>query len=123
MTVKVRLPLFVFWRVSFTGPEILWRLHWSSPLQACNSDNLYAELWLQKRAEIGHPLGVAAPQPAVDPGKLSGPPSLEPAELLVEIGCEELPPADIQAARQQLRSVDCQLNKPSHVFQELSPET
>ena len=69
----------------------------------------FAELWLQKRAEIGHPLGVADPQPAVDPAGPPGSPSLEPAELLVEIGCEELPPADIQAATQQLRSFTHQM--------------
>lgn len=65
-----------------------------------------AELWLQKRAEIEHPLGAAKPLPPAEPGQIAGSPSLEPADLLVEIGCEELPPADIQAATQQLRSVE-----------------
>ena len=58
---------------------------------------------------MGHPLGVAPPQPAAEPGKVAGTASLEAAELLVEIGCEELPPADIQAASQQLRSVTPQM--------------
>lgn len=62
-----------------------------------------AELWLQKRADLEHPLGIAQPKEKAVAGSVELPLFLEPADLLVEIGCEELPPADIQSATQQLR--------------------
>jgi glycyl-tRNA synthetase len=56
-----------------------------------------ARLWVSRREELGHPLGLAAPTP------LAKPPAL-PAErdgartLVFEIGTEELPPAECRAA-------------------------
>ena len=73
--------------------------------RTCSSDvALLAELWLKKRTELGHPLGVAVPQQLVGPGKPAATMNMDSAELLIEIGCEELPPADIRVATQQLRS-------------------
>ena len=60
-------------------------------------------LWLKRREELEFPLGAAsdlqAPRPAQPQGTLSS----EPADLVVEIGCEELPPADATSAIIQLR--------------------
>ncbi len=62
-------------------------------------------MWLEKRAELGHPLGAATPKQPKLPGSAepSGSSDAGPADLLVEIGCEELPPVDIQSATSQLR--------------------
>ena len=71
--------------------------------QAWPSHECRAELWLLKRAETGHPLGVAQLLPLASAGGPELSQSSAAADLLVEIGCEELPPADVQAACQQLR--------------------
>jgi glycyl-tRNA synthetase len=59
-------------------------------------------LWQERRAELGHPLGVHQPPP---PATL--PPALpsvtEPATLLFEIGTEELPAAEVTAAAARVR--------------------
>lgn len=65
-----------------------------------------ARLWAARREELGHPLGVAGPLPeAAGP---AGPPALagsgsRPRTLVVEIGTEEMPPAEARAAREQVR--------------------
>jgi glycyl-tRNA synthetase len=62
-----------------------------------------AELWVERRKELGFPLGVhhdnAPPTPQPD-----GAFPTEAAPLLLEIGTEELPPADVEAAIEQLRT-------------------
>ena len=53
-----------------------------------------SSLWAERRAELGHPLGVAeTPALAVAPTEFAT--VTEPATLLFEIGTEELPPAEV----------------------------
>ncbi|MCK2241527.1 MULTISPECIES: glycine--tRNA ligase [unclassified Crossiella] len=53
-----------------------------------------AQLWAERRAELGHPLGSTEfPPPATLPEVL--PEVTEPATLVFEIGVEELPPAEV----------------------------
>ncbi len=61
-----------------------------------------ADLWIARRAELGHPLGVwMAPEPAEvpEPPKVAG-----SHRLLVEIGVEELPHLDVRDAAASVRS-------------------
>ena len=62
-----------------------------------------AGLWLKRREELGYPLGLPSdldpPRAAHLPGSLSA----EFADVVVEIGCEELPPSDAVSAVAQLR--------------------
>jgi glycyl-tRNA synthetase len=61
-----------------------------------------ATLWAARRAELGHPLG---PSPAPAPAPQGGPVGESVAGALpvvLEIGTEELPPAEAQGARAQL---------------------
>ena len=64
-----------------------------------------AELWLERREELGFPLGQAA-APAAPPRRRGGGAGAAAdaarRDLVVEIGCEELPPAD--ATRQRRSS-------------------
>lgn len=67
-----------------------------------------AELWLERREELGFPLGQAPPLAApAPPPPLAAVRSDEAgaaaADLVVEVGCEELPPDDAEAAVAQLR--------------------
>ena len=59
---------------------------------------------MKRREELGHPLGqveaLQPPQQGTPQGKLA----TGPADLVLEIGCEELPPAEAIAAATQLRS-------------------
>lgn len=58
-----------------------------------------AQLWTERRAELGHPLGVVNPPPAAQlPADL--PEVNAPATLLVEIGLEELPWHQVQRGAQ-----------------------
>ncbi|RZS29618.1 glycyl-tRNA synthetase beta chain [Herbihabitans rhizosphaerae] len=60
-----------------------------------------AQLWVERRAELEHPLGLApSPEPAVA-RQVSGP--SEPATLLFEIGLEELPAGEVPKARARVR--------------------
>uniref|UniRef100_A0A1D1ZWJ6 glycine--tRNA ligase n=1 Tax=Auxenochlorella protothecoides TaxID=3075 RepID=A0A1D1ZWJ6_AUXPR len=74
------------------------------------------ELWSERREEQGHPLGNALldckASTVVDLGQppAHSPPT-GPAPFLLEIGCEELPPADLQHALTQLRQGIPQLLK------------
>jgi glycyl-tRNA synthetase len=65
-----------------------------------------AELWVKRRAELGHPLGVA---PAAGPAEVTsaapGPRPVGRRHLLLEVGTEEMPPAEAQAAVAQLRTL------------------
>jgi glycyl-tRNA synthetase len=60
-----------------------------------------ARLWVAKRDELGHPLGVAGPPP----GPVIAPIAIvatEPRPLVFEIGTEEMPPAEARSARAQV---------------------
>jgi glycyl-tRNA synthetase len=60
-----------------------------------------AKLWVAKRAELGHPLGVAAPPaPAVAAPAKGGDAA---RTLAFEVGTEEMPPAEARVALEQLR--------------------
>ncbi len=68
-----------------------------------------AALWIARRAELGHPLGLA--RPASLPGHVSAPSTTRsgegsadqpPRRLVFEIGTEDLPPAEARAAREQV---------------------
>ncbi|GGJ96789.1 glycine--tRNA ligase [Pilimelia anulata] len=61
-----------------------------------------AKLWVQRRAELGHPLGLAA-APAAGVAAAAPAPADDRARTLVfEVGTEELPPAEARAATDRL---------------------
>ncbi|MGK5519660.1 glycine--tRNA ligase [Micromonospora sp. URMC 107] len=64
-----------------------------------------AELWVERRAELEHPLGVAsaaapAAAPALTPAAGSG-----TRRLVLEVGVEEMPPSEARSAVAQLRTL------------------
>jgi glycyl-tRNA synthetase len=61
-----------------------------------------AQLWRERREELGHPLGVTRPAPPAElPSTL---PTVDaPATLLFEIGTEELPPAEVTRTTERVR--------------------
>ncbi|WP_326555804.1 glycine--tRNA ligase [Micromonospora sp. NBC_01813] len=63
-----------------------------------------AQLWVRRREELGHPLGVVSPSPAGQADRSAAQPAESgPARQLVfEIGTEEMPPAEVRSGRQQL---------------------
>ncbi len=62
-----------------------------------------ARLWIARREELGHPLGVvASPPAAVADLDLPGNPGTRSRQLVVEIGTEEMPPAEARAALEQV---------------------
>jgi glycyl-tRNA synthetase len=61
-----------------------------------------AQLWAQRRAELGHPLGVCDPLPAATvPAELPQVSALSAA--LFEIGTEELPAAEVSRTAEAVR--------------------
>jgi len=73
-------------------------------------------LWAERREELGHPLGVVPPPPApvvprvaapAPPAAGAGTDAAEaaaaPRDFVLEIGSEELPPADVESGIAQLR--------------------
>jgi len=61
-----------------------------------------AQLWMQRRAELGHPLGVVAtPEPAQAAG-LPVEANDGPRRFVLEVGTEEMAPAEAASAREQL---------------------
>jgi glycyl-tRNA synthetase len=62
-----------------------------------------ARLWAQRRAELGHPLGVVQPPPAATAATVFGE-IPAPRTALLEIGTEELPAAEVTRAAQAVRS-------------------
>ncbi|MGH3915247.1 MAG: glycine--tRNA ligase subunit alpha, partial [Pseudonocardiaceae bacterium] len=61
-----------------------------------------AQLWAQRRAELGHPLGVCDPLPPASlPVEL--PQVSAPATALLEIGTEELPAAEVSRTAELVR--------------------
>ncbi|MFE0626920.1 glycine--tRNA ligase [Streptomyces sp. NPDC058864] len=66
-----------------------------------------AELWAARREELGHPLGLGQP-PAVPADPESSPAGAEqdgagPATLALEIGVEEMPPAEVNRTAEAVR--------------------
>jgi glycyl-tRNA synthetase len=62
-----------------------------------------ARLWTRRRAELGHPLGVASPPLKAEPATAFAQVSA-PQTALLEIGTEELPAAEVTRAAQALGS-------------------
>ena len=64
-----------------------------------------AAAYTAQREDLGHPWGCADSQAAYSPPQVPAPPPPpdEPADFLLEIGTEELPPAELDAALSQLR--------------------
>ena len=60
-------------------------------------------LWAERRAELGHPLGIAE-VPALAPVPTSFAEVTAPATLLFEIGTEELPPSEVTRTVEAVRS-------------------
>ncbi|MFI0407064.1 glycine--tRNA ligase subunit beta [Actinomadura sp. 3N508] len=54
-----------------------------------------AALWVERRAELGHPLGDAATRPAPAAAPAAPPELAAPGTLALEIGVEELPPHEV----------------------------
>jgi glycyl-tRNA synthetase len=64
-----------------------------------------AELWAQRREELGHPLGTAtAPLRSAEPATAPAPSLGVAAGLAFEIGVEELPPAEVTRAAEAVRA-------------------
>jgi glycyl-tRNA synthetase len=61
-----------------------------------------ARLWVARRDELGHPLGVVDPLPAADAGAAAPLIDTAPRTLVFEVGTEEMPPKEARAAREQL---------------------
>lgn len=61
---------------------------------------------MERRQELEHPLGVvpAAPQAPPPPAEAGTLPT-GPADFVLEVGCEELPPQDVKTAMGQLRCI------------------
>ncbi|MEU6035037.1 glycine--tRNA ligase [Actinomadura sp. NPDC047616] len=57
-----------------------------------------AELWTERRAELGHPLGDAATRPAAAAEPAALPQITAPGTFALEIGMEELPPREVPRA-------------------------
>jgi glycyl-tRNA synthetase len=61
-----------------------------------------SQLWMARREELGHPLGVVPPTPAATaPAQTEA--SAGSRQLVFEIGTEEMPPAEARTAREQVR--------------------
>lgn len=63
-----------------------------------------AGLYMERREELGHPLGVVPPAAGAPPpvSDASSPPTCD-VDFVLEVGCEELPPQDVRTAMEQLR--------------------
>ena len=61
-----------------------------------------AVLWVARREELGFPLGVWEPEPVPDPVRTKGAAPAEAADFFLEVGTEELPPADVASGSEQL---------------------
>lgn len=60
-------------------------------------------LWLSRREELGHPLGLIPPPASPVPTSPAASTSAEPRTFVLEVGTEELPPDDVVSAVGQLR--------------------
>ena len=63
-----------------------------------------ARLWMERREELGYPLGVSAERPAAV-ARPARPAPGGPATLVLEIGVEELPAAEVTSGAQALRNL------------------
>ena len=63
-----------------------------------------AENFAKQREEAGYPLGQVAHEASVAPGGAADLAEVASADLLLEIGSEELPPADVRQGIEQLRT-------------------
>ncbi len=63
------------------------------------------ETYATQREEMGYPLLGKAPESSPSPGGAADLPPLDSADLLLEIGSEELPAADVQSGIEQLRTL------------------
>jgi len=61
-----------------------------------------ARLWMARRAELGHPLGVVSPLPPAAAFEAASA-GEAPRTLVFEVGTEEMPPSEARAAVQQVR--------------------
>jgi len=61
-----------------------------------------AVLWVARREELGFPLGVWEPTPTPDPVEPKGAAPTGAADFFLEVGTEELPPADVASGSEQL---------------------
>ncbi|MEV4617179.1 glycine--tRNA ligase [Asanoa sp. NPDC049573] len=61
-----------------------------------------SQLWMARREQLGHPLGVTPPTPAAT-AAAEAEASTGTRQLVFEIGTEEMPPAEARAAREQVR--------------------
>ncbi|MGH3886513.1 MAG: glycine--tRNA ligase subunit beta, partial [Pseudonocardiaceae bacterium] len=62
-----------------------------------------AQLWIDRRADLGHPLGTTPVVEAAQPAPHGAATTADgPRRLVFEIGTEEMPPAEARAARDQL---------------------
>ena len=62
-----------------------------------------ARLWIGRRAELDHPLGLVPPPPSAGRAATAGiPADAGPRRLVFEIGVEEMPPTEARAAREQV---------------------
>lgn len=62
-----------------------------------------ARLWVARREELGHPLGVAGPLPEIAAPVAAPAHDDGPRTLVLEVGTEEMPPSEARTARDQLR--------------------
>jgi len=63
-----------------------------------------ARLWLERREELGYPLGISA-EPAAAVAAAQRPGSAGPATLALEVGVEELPAAEVSSGAAALRDL------------------
>jgi glycyl-tRNA synthetase len=66
--------------------------------------NDVASLWVSTREKAGFPLGTLSPAPAATPAAMPGHVP-GPQNVVFEVGVEEMPPAEAEAARHQLHTV------------------
>ena len=70
-----------------------------------NLSHSVAELWAERRAELGYPLGTATASASDPETALPALPALDaPADLVFEIGTEELPHAEVTRAAEVVRA-------------------
>jgi glycyl-tRNA synthetase len=64
-----------------------------------------ARLWLERREELAYPLGVSAEPPAAVAVRRGPAPAGGPATLVLEVGVEELPAAEVTSGAAALRDI------------------
>jgi glycyl-tRNA synthetase len=64
-----------------------------------------AQLWIERRVELGHPLGLSSPRHAPQVVPDAEVPPSEPATFLLELGFEELPYDQVDSYAEQLNTL------------------